>query len=752
MGDPWVQATQVWYNNEYGARPGFPLLTVDGQSGWQTMYGLTRALQSELGLTSLSDNFGPGTLSALTNFGTITATNPNTSGGPSKIVMIVQGALYCKGYNAGNGNLSGVWNSTMQAAVSAVRDDLGLVGSIATVTPKLVKFLLTMDAARLLPGGDSVIRDGQRAMNARYANRRDYYLVPADGYFLRDTHRSLLFALQYEIGMDDGVANGNFGPGTKSGLQQQANLSVGSTDSSKYFVRFFHFALRVNGYPVYFNSTYSALTASHTSAFQSFVGLPSTGNANMQTWAALLVSTGDPDRPGTGADCVMTITAERLATLRGAGYTHFGRYLTNTPDQDLDKCIKQGELERIFASGGRVFPLFQTGGAQVSHFTYKRGEQVGEEAAIAAWAYGIPSSSTLYFSVDFDALPNQVTDSVVPYFQGVKQRLGRTGRTYRVGIYGPRDVCRRIVAEGLAESSFVSDMSTGYAGNLGQPLPSNWAFDQIQTIWVGSGAGRIEIDKNIVSGRDNGIGSISPTIGTSSDPLIPASQFNAFEGEWWRECFEHEDSLPQQALMPLNRQNVKNRVQTHDAFITQTAATFGIPKAMIMTPLIWEGMVIRADDDGADALVIGYYTALENGDPPVPGLPDDSSTGACQMKAKTAIRAHNWGRAKGLVTARAFNASVWQDVWEMWRLIRDNEQAAIRLAALTMMAEAEKREAMKGSAGAVIEYRKMNPSQVMAMCVGYNGSWYDGPGESALVYGRNRMMLYYTIQRWHQSF
>lgn len=749
MGDPWVEATQLWYNTTYGNRPGlgFPYITVDGQTGWRTVYALTRALQYELGLTTLADSFGPATLAALTTYGTISSTFPDTSNAPSNIVKIVQGALYCKGYNAGNGALTGRWSPTMELAISSLRQDLGLAGSPTVVPPKLVKFLLTMDAARLLSGGDTVIRAGQQMMNARYLNRRDFYLIPTDGYFLRDTHRALMFAIQYEIEMDDGVANGNLGPGTKSGLQQNANLSVGSVDSTKCFVRLFHFALRVNGYPTTFSSTYTSTTAAHTTAFQGFAALPTTGTANLQTWASLLVSTGDPDRPGTGADCVMTITAERLTTLRNAGYTHFGRYLTNTPDQGLDKCIKQGELERIFAAGGRVFPLFQTGGASVEHFTYKRGEEVGEEAGIAAWAYRIPSNSIIYFSVDFDALPYQVTESVIPYFQGVQQRLARTGRSYRVGIYGPRDVCRTIVAAGLAESSFVSDMSTGYAGNLGQPLPQSWAFDQVQTLWIGSGAGRIEIDKNIVSGRDNGIGSITTALRTTPDPQIPSSQLAAFEEEWFRECYEHEDSLIQQQLMPLNRDNVKNRIQAHDAYITQVATTLKVPKALIMTPLIWEGMVIRVDDDVADAAVATYYGAMELTGSAPPGLADDSSTGPAQMFGRTAIRANNWGVEKGIVTSRTYDPNNWRDVWEMWRLVHNDEETAIRLAALNMMAEA-----FKGAGVQPTDLRTMNPSQVMAMCVGYNGSWYDGPGDSALVYGRRRMALYYTIHRWHQSF
>lgn len=83
----------------------------------------------------------------------------------------------------------------------------------------------------------------------------------------------------------------------------------------------------------------------------------------------------------------------------------------------------------------------------------------------------------------------------------------------------------------------------------------------------------------------------------------------------------------------------------------------------------------------------------------------------------------------------------------MWKIVHNDEQAAIRLAALNMMAEAS-----EGAGVSHTDLCTMNPSQVMAMCVGYNGSWFDGPGESAMVYGRRRMALYYTIHRWQQSF
>lgn len=84
--------------------------------------------------------------------------------------------------------------------------------------------------------------------------------------------------------------------------------------------------------------------------------------------------------------------------------------------------------------------------------------------------------------------------------------MGRMGAQFRIGIYGPRNVCSHVSAAGYADASFVSDMSSGFSGNLGYPLPDNWSFDQIVTKTVGTGESRIEIDNNIDSGRDTGQG------------------------------------------------------------------------------------------------------------------------------------------------------------------------------------------------------------------------------------------------------
>ncbi len=57
VGDPMVFYTQRWLNQEYGKVSGFGSVPENGRTGWDTVYGLLRALQHELGITSLSNNF-----------------------------------------------------------------------------------------------------------------------------------------------------------------------------------------------------------------------------------------------------------------------------------------------------------------------------------------------------------------------------------------------------------------------------------------------------------------------------------------------------------------------------------------------------------------------------------------------------------------------------------------------------------------------------------------------------------------------
>jgi peptidoglycan hydrolase-like protein with peptidoglycan-binding domain len=501
MADERVRDVQKWLNSTYGPRPGFSPVDQDGSTGWQTMFGLTRALQLELGISALSDTFGPTTMSNLVSqYGTI---GPNTKAG--NVIRILQCALWCKGY--WGGDLTGEFGQAA-AAVSSIRVDMGLTAD-AVVPPKLFKSLLNMDAYVLVGKGNSLAREAQQYLNGRYFTRADFRPMPCDGVFSRDVQQGLMYALQYEIGMADGTANGNFGPGTQSGLKAQASVRLGDSDGGKAFVRLFKAALIFNGRPPSdFSGTFDTSTREAAVGFQTFCELPLTGEGDFGTWASLLVSTGDPGRATRAADLATPLAAATASGLKSAGYTTVGRYLNY-----VGKRLEPGELDVIFGAGLDTFPIYQEWNDAASEFADPEyGYTQGAAAVLRARQLGFPDGTTIYISVDYDATNDEIDALIIPYYRRVKDAFAETKLVrYKLGVYGTRNVCTRLTEAGISESSFVSGMSTGYSGNLGFGLPPNWAYDQIATVDVPTSSGGLEIDKDVRSSRATPVNRVEPT-------------------------------------------------------------------------------------------------------------------------------------------------------------------------------------------------------------------------------------------------
>ncbi|PGB58373.1 glycoside hydrolase domain-containing protein [Bacillus toyonensis] len=494
-GDPAVFAVQTWVNLKYGKVAGFQPAPLNGKTGWSTVYALTRALQIELGITSLADAFGPTTASKYKQWGEMTLGKVPTDEKGKAIVTILKGAMYCKGYNPGK--FDDVFDEKTKNAVVSLQKDAGLPVTDGTVYDYIFKAFLTMDAYRLTPGGDAKVRQIQQDLNNKYYKTSE--VQPTDGHYQRGTNKALVYGLQTEMGIAAGSQTGSIGPATKNGLPI---LKVGS---SGRFVTLFQYALYFNGHDSgSFSTTYNANVESAVKKFQEFTLLPQDGVANKSTWLSALVSTGDPDRKGQACDCITEVTLERGKALKAAGYETVGRYLVNVAG-GINKKIQPGELKNIFAAGLTVFPIYQANGREASSFSADKGRADAVAAYDAAKEYGFPNGTTIYFAVDFDAYGTDITDNILPHFKALNEKMAQLGGSYKIGVYGARNVCIQVSEKGYAKTSFVSGMSTGFSGNLGYPLPKNWAFDQISTIKVGSGSGLIEIDNNIKSKRDNGV-------------------------------------------------------------------------------------------------------------------------------------------------------------------------------------------------------------------------------------------------------
>lgn len=528
VGDPMVYLTQKWLNQEYGDVPGFGSVPENGKTGWDTIYGLTRALQIELGITSLANNFGPTTQR-------LYAQNPlhRQDGVTNKKFAILQGALWCKGYSPGyylrenaDGTVSfdEIFNENVEKAVIQLKKDAGFIDPDGVVTVNVMKALMSMDAFKLLTsyGGDAKVRAMQQKLNRKYEAYTG--LNPCDGVYGRNTNKAIIYALQAEEGLPTNVANGNFGATTKLCCPQipyaknaTAARRYPGTSSGAYYsssqlsalTELLQFVLYVNGFgDGVTDGIFDSEMQQSIRAFQKKYAIPQTGIADKTTWLSLFVSCGDTDRSAKAADCATILTAAKAKTLYDNGYRYIGRYLTGTYNGGISKAITREEAQIIFDAGLRFFPIYQTSARQNSYFTPQQGITDANAAIDAAKKLGIPNNTIIYFAVDFDCMDYQITSNIIPYFKSVSEAMSES--PYRVGIYGTRNACSRVSKLGYACSSFVGDMSTGFSGNLGFSMPDNWAFDQFKTTTIGSGDGRLEIDKDGYSGRDPAVKELKP--------------------------------------------------------------------------------------------------------------------------------------------------------------------------------------------------------------------------------------------------
>ena len=119
-----VLKVQNWLNEtdgKYEASGRFNRVLANGTTGWKTIYGLRRALQIELGIENTSDSFGPTTYNLCPNI---------NQGATGNLVYIVQGGLYCKGYNQ-NG-FDGVKGNGSYSAVKSLKSDMGIPNASGT--------------------------------------------------------------------------------------------------------------------------------------------------------------------------------------------------------------------------------------------------------------------------------------------------------------------------------------------------------------------------------------------------------------------------------------------------------------------------------------------------------------------------------------------------------------------------------------------------------------------------------------------
>lgn len=507
MADAKVKEVQEWLNNTFPTyfkydednknSGSFPVKP-DGMTGNTTMKALVMAVQIHYGLTPVDGVWGKGTSSACP------VINSNTT--DSVILRIAQGGFYCKGYAPGG--FDGIWGVGLAAVIGTFKNDLGIDPS-GSMEPDVFKSLLTTDPTVLTADGSLAIRATQQYLNANYFNLFKSALgyIPTGGTYDRKTSKALIYAVQKVIGT---TADGALGNNT---FRKMPSISVGCTNTA--LVKLLQGAMACNGFSAGTDGIYDESLKKKITEFQKFMLLDlddyvTLGSVNRRTWCALLWSKGDPERTPNACDCRTKILSQDVANgLYSKGFRYIGRYLTNVPG-GYDKALTREEVNILLAAGLKIFPIFQESPNLTvlpSDFNKKVGKENAMKAISAAMALGLKKGTVLYFALDCDMNEDQIRLYGIPYFNGIYEVMDHSGY-YNIGVYGARNTCKKVRDAHPDTKCFVSDMSTGYSGNLGFRMPEDFAFDQYFENKTFSIAGEtFSLDYDMASGADSAVDS-----------------------------------------------------------------------------------------------------------------------------------------------------------------------------------------------------------------------------------------------------
>ncbi len=154
--------------------------------------------------------------------------------------------------------------------------------------------------------------------------------------------------------------------------------------------------------------------------------------------AALLATQGCGGAPSESTGSTTSAIGARMGVdyswgrpspsgLHADGYTFAARYLSW---DTTGKNLSAGEAHDLEAAGVDVVANWENSGTAALD-GYAQGVSDAKEAEAQAVADGMPAGRPIYFSVDFDAQPDQ-QGAINDYFDGVASVLGRS----RTGAYG----------------------------------------------------------------------------------------------------------------------------------------------------------------------------------------------------------------------------------------------------------------------------------------------------------------------------
>ncbi|GAA4856186.1 hypothetical protein GCM10023310_39170 [Paenibacillus vulneris] len=139
-----------------------------------------------------------------------------------------------------------------------------------------------------------------------------------------------------------------------------------------------------------------------------------------------------------GFDCATPLTDSTAAAFKKDGYVFVARYLVPSSW----KALSVKEVQSICNAGLQIVSVFETT-ADRALGGRSTGLKDGAIALDLAAQMGQPPGSTIYFAVDFDATPAQMS-TVIAYIKGASEATPG----YNTGVYGSYAVVEAVYAAG----------------------------------------------------------------------------------------------------------------------------------------------------------------------------------------------------------------------------------------------------------------------------------------------------------------
>ncbi len=160
-----------------------------------------------------------------------------------------------------------------------------------------------------------------------------------------------------------------------------------------------------------------------------------------------------------GFDSSPMLTTARIADFKTRGYTFAIRYYS-LPQAKNKVTLTRAEAQNISSGGLLCVTVYQFDARTRGSFTLENASRDADRALVCADAVGQPPGTPIYFGVDYDAEPADVTEALVPYFRKVSSILSPA---HTAGVYGSGLVCKTLLADKSVTHSWLSQ-STVFHG------------------------------------------------------------------------------------------------------------------------------------------------------------------------------------------------------------------------------------------------------------------------------------------------